>query len=135
MTCSAAEIAKHPAGCAVCLSEFQEGEKTRLLPKCGHVFHLECIDIGLFSHSTCPLCRVSLIPESHTITVDSNTPHGSAGQENLDRAAPVNGGGVAALSEQTIALNNAAHRHGETKAILILIPFIRGVQINNSRKV
>ncbi|KAJ7523988.1 hypothetical protein O6H91_18G071900 [Diphasiastrum complanatum] len=132
MTYSAAEIAKNPAGCAVCLSEFQEGEKARLLPKCGHVFHLECIDKWLFSHSTCPLCRVSLIPESHTITVDSNTPHGSAGQETLDPAAPVNGEGVAALSEQTTsACNNGAERHGQTKATLMLILFIRGVQINN----
>lgn len=43
--------------CAVCLSEFEEKEKGRLLPKCKHCFHVECIDMWFHSHSTCPLCR------------------------------------------------------------------------------
>lgn len=43
--------------CAVCLSEFCDGEKIRLLPKCNHGFHVECIDMWFYSHSTCPLCR------------------------------------------------------------------------------
>ncbi|XP_073301938.1 RING-H2 finger protein ATL3-like [Primulina huaijiensis] len=43
--------------CAVCLCEVTEGEKTRLLPKCNHGFHVECIDMWFQSHSTCPLCR------------------------------------------------------------------------------
>ncbi|XP_021721577.1 RING-H2 finger protein ATL2-like [Chenopodium quinoa] len=43
--------------CAVCLSEFEEREKGRLLPKCKHCFHVECIDMWFHSHSTCPLCR------------------------------------------------------------------------------
>lgn len=43
--------------CAVCLCEVAEGEKTRLLPKCNHGFHVECIDMWFQSHSTCPLCR------------------------------------------------------------------------------
>ncbi|XP_071736056.1 RING-H2 finger protein ATL52-like [Rutidosis leptorrhynchoides] len=48
--------------CAVCLSEFQEGESLRLLPKCGHAFHLPCIDTWLTSHSSCPLCRSHVMP-------------------------------------------------------------------------
>ncbi|MED6204750.1 hypothetical protein PIB30_011722 [Stylosanthes scabra] len=43
--------------CAVCLSEVGEGEKARLLPKCNHGFHVDCIDMWFQSHSTCPLCR------------------------------------------------------------------------------
>ncbi|GAB4843637.1 hypothetical protein Ancab_013602 [Ancistrocladus abbreviatus] len=43
--------------CAVCLSEFEEGEKGRLLPRCNHSFHIDCIDMWFHSHSTCPLCR------------------------------------------------------------------------------
>ncbi|XP_054807839.1 RING-H2 finger protein ATL2-like [Prosopis cineraria] len=46
-----------PAECAVCLSEFQENESGRVLPKCNHTFHVECIDMWFQSHSTCPLCR------------------------------------------------------------------------------
>ncbi|MCO5573126.1 hypothetical protein L7F22_026891 [Adiantum nelumboides] len=45
--------------CAVCLSEFQENDKGRLLPKCNHSFHTECIDMWFLSHTTCPLCRTS----------------------------------------------------------------------------
>ncbi|KAF9613721.1 hypothetical protein IFM89_010163 [Coptis chinensis] len=54
---------KNPFDCAVCLCEFEADDKLRLLPKCSHAFHLECIDTWLLSHSTCPLCRGSLIPE------------------------------------------------------------------------
>ncbi|XP_010413108.1 PREDICTED: RING-H2 finger protein ATL64-like [Camelina sativa] len=43
--------------CAVCLSEFEEEEEGRLLPKCGHSFHVSCIDTWFRSRSTCPLCR------------------------------------------------------------------------------
>ncbi|GFQ03401.1 RING-H2 finger protein atl2 [Phtheirospermum japonicum] len=46
-----------PLECAVCISEFEEKEIVRLLPKCGHSFHIECIDMWFRSHSTCPLCR------------------------------------------------------------------------------
>lgn len=43
--------------CAVCLSDLVSGEKARLLPKCNHGFHVDCIDMWFQSHSTCPLCR------------------------------------------------------------------------------
>ncbi|KAG0499646.1 hypothetical protein HPP92_004337 [Vanilla planifolia] len=43
--------------CSVCLCDLTDGEETRLLPKCNHGFHLECIDTWFQSHSTCPLCR------------------------------------------------------------------------------
>ncbi|KAL9237703.1 hypothetical protein vseg_012222 [Gypsophila vaccaria] len=48
--------------CAVCLSEFQEGEMGRMLPKCSHCFHVECIDMWFHSHDTCPLCRAPVDP-------------------------------------------------------------------------
>ncbi|WOL00762.1 RING-H2 finger protein ATL2-like [Canna indica] len=43
--------------CVVCLSAMAEGEMVRMLPRCRHVFHVDCVDMWLFSHSTCPLCR------------------------------------------------------------------------------
>ncbi|CAN0913421.1 RING-H2 finger protein ATL52 [Linum grandiflorum] len=46
--------------CSVCLSEFEEEEKVRLLPKCRHAFHVPCIDAWLKSHATCPLCRANI---------------------------------------------------------------------------
>ncbi|KAI3973967.1 hypothetical protein MKX01_030543 [Papaver californicum] len=47
--------------CSVCLSEFQEDESLRLLPKCSHAFHLSCIDTWLKSHANCPLCRANIV--------------------------------------------------------------------------
>ncbi|XP_059669489.1 RING-H2 finger protein ATL51-like [Cornus florida] len=43
--------------CAVCLSEFTEGEEVRVLPECAHQFHALCVEMWLFSHPSCPLCR------------------------------------------------------------------------------
>ncbi|KAI4312520.1 hypothetical protein MLD38_037326 [Melastoma candidum] len=48
--------------CSVCLSEFRDDERLRLLPKCNHAFHLPCIDPWLKSHSNCPLCRANVAP-------------------------------------------------------------------------
>lgn len=50
--------------CAVCLSEFEENEKVRLLPKCHHTFHIDCTDMWFHTHSTCPLCRASAQPDT-----------------------------------------------------------------------
>lgn len=46
--------------CAVCLSEFQEQEKLRVIPNCGHLFHIDCIDVWLQNNANCPLCRTSI---------------------------------------------------------------------------
>ncbi|BAS96530.1 Os06g0187300, partial [Oryza sativa Japonica Group] len=50
-----------PFDCAVCLCEFAGDDKLRLLPTCGHAFHVPCIDAWLLSHSTCPICRGSVL--------------------------------------------------------------------------
>ncbi|KAL8545615.1 hypothetical protein ACS0TY_005662 [Phlomoides rotata] len=54
------QIGKGELECAVCLNDFQENETLRLIPKCNHVFHPECIDAWLESHVTCPVCRANL---------------------------------------------------------------------------
>ncbi|KAL6523359.1 hypothetical protein OROGR_016962 [Orobanche gracilis] len=56
--------------CAVCLNRFEPDEVLRLLPKCKHAFHVECVDIWLEAHSTCPLCRYRVDPEA-VLFVDS----------------------------------------------------------------
>ncbi|GLJ28862.1 hypothetical protein SUGI_0568750 [Cryptomeria japonica] len=62
---------KESSDCAVCLCEFQGEDTLRLLPKCSHAFHAECIDTWLLSHSTCPLCRASLLPDRN----NPSSPH------------------------------------------------------------
>ncbi|OEL20310.1 RING-H2 finger protein ATL46 [Dichanthelium oligosanthes] len=58
---------KEPFNCAVCLCEFHGEDRLRLLPVCGHAFHLQCIDTWLLSNSTCPLCRGTLFVPGMTI--------------------------------------------------------------------
>ncbi|XP_039144216.1 E3 ubiquitin-protein ligase ATL31-like [Dioscorea cayenensis subsp. rotundata] len=58
------KIGKGSLECAVCLSEFEDDESLRLLPKCDHVFHSDCIDAWLAAHVTCPVCRSNLVPGS-----------------------------------------------------------------------
>lgn len=58
--------------CSVCLSEFQDCESLRLLPKCNHAFHLPCIDTWLRSHSSCPLCRSNIV-------ISNTSPSSSSG--------------------------------------------------------
>jgi hypothetical protein len=47
--------------CAVCLAELEIGEKARALPRCGHRFHVECIDAWFRGNATCPLCRADVV--------------------------------------------------------------------------
>ncbi|GMI99045.1 hypothetical protein HRI_003573800 [Hibiscus trionum] len=46
--------------CSICLGEYQEKEVLRIMPNCGHNFHLSCIDLWLRKQSTCPVCRLPL---------------------------------------------------------------------------
>ncbi|GMI87108.1 Arabidopsis Toxicos en Levadura 52 [Hibiscus trionum] len=48
--------------CAVCLSQFEEDEAVKTLPGCSHSYHAPCIDMWLYSHSSCPMCRTDATP-------------------------------------------------------------------------
>ncbi|KAL5221724.1 hypothetical protein ABZP36_026437 [Zizania latifolia] len=52
--------------CAICLGEFADGEKVRVLPRCGHGFHVRCVDTWLVSHDSCPTCRGSVLKGATT---------------------------------------------------------------------
>lgn len=58
------KIGRDSLECAVCISEFADNERLRFLPKCHHVFHPDCIDAWLASHTTCPVCRLDLTKPS-----------------------------------------------------------------------
>ncbi|KAM1185824.1 hypothetical protein TB2_014727 [Malus domestica] len=59
-----AKLAGVEAECAICLSEFVEGEGIRVLRRCKHGFHAQCIQKWLSSHSSCPTCRRTCLPQS-----------------------------------------------------------------------
>lgn len=50
--------------CPICLAEFGQGDKLRILPLCNHVFHVKCVDTWFLAHSSCPTCRRSLLEAS-----------------------------------------------------------------------
>ncbi|CAK8575211.1 unnamed protein product [Lathyrus sativus] len=58
--------------CSVCLLDYQPDDRLQQIPVCGHTFHMSCIDLWLTSHSTCPLCRLSLLPTAKSSTEISN---------------------------------------------------------------
>ncbi|XP_020203699.1 RING-H2 finger protein ATL11, partial [Cajanus cajan] len=63
------KIGNDTLACAVCLNEFQDEETLRMIPKCCHVYHSDCIDVWLASHSTCPVCRANLVPQPEDINM------------------------------------------------------------------
>merc|ERR1711865_1048188 len=52
--------------CSICIDDFEEGEKLRLFPNCGHAFHTDCILPWLTQRQgCCPYCKtpVALVSE------------------------------------------------------------------------
>lgn len=70
--------------CLICLGDFVEGEKVRVLPKCNHGFHVRCIDTWLLSRDSCPTCRQSLI-------LEQPSPMGGSSRRDDDVAVSVVG--------------------------------------------
>ncbi|XP_010253089.1 PREDICTED: RING-H2 finger protein ATL74-like [Nelumbo nucifera] len=68
--------------CPICLGDFVDGDKIRVLPECSHGFHVKCIDTWLVSHSSCPTCRHSLLDRPTT----------SDAQDADERVRPPEGG-------------------------------------------
>ncbi|KAK4283454.1 hypothetical protein QN277_000402 [Acacia crassicarpa] len=71
--------------CPVCLSGFEEGEEVTKLPRCKHRFHALCIDMWLYSHFDCPICRTPVLQFCQLFP-----PPASSGEEGLLRSA-ING--------------------------------------------
>ncbi|KAJ0397517.1 hypothetical protein P43SY_005643 [Pythium insidiosum] len=63
---SIADIAVEPNACCICLVDYELDDELRLLP-CGHDFHVPCVDEWLARNASCPTCRKSIIPETHSM--------------------------------------------------------------------
>ncbi|KAG1364421.1 RING-H2 finger protein ATL13 [Cocos nucifera] len=115
---------KDPFDCAVCLCEFEADDKLRLLPKCSHAFHMECIDTWLLSHSTCPLCRRSLLPalspnnSCSPIVLVLESGSESSREISLDIGETGSHAHLGSLGEDDLehSLNDASHKPGEVGA-------------------
>lgn len=88
--------------CAVCLSRFDPSEVLRLLPKCKHAFHVECVDTWLDAHSTCPLCRYRVDPEDIFLAL---------GENEYSRDINTTSSEVKTEEEREVALRRVSGRH------------------------
>ncbi|XP_060197615.1 RING-H2 finger protein ATL2 [Lycium barbarum] len=110
-----------PIDCAVCLSDLEENEKGRILPKCNHSFHLECIDMWFQSHSTCPLCRSPVEPVNEpdenrvdqVVAVTVNEP-GELGE-------PGSSSGLCNSCQENSSVNNTTSLGGRRKGVDVRI--------------
>lgn len=78
--------------CPICLGEFADGEKVRVLPLCNHGFHVRCIDTWLAAHSSCPNCRHSLLDRAATVAAG-----GGRDRRGVGNSSEIPGGVVAAV--------------------------------------
>ncbi|GLJ39529.1 hypothetical protein SUGI_0807790 [Cryptomeria japonica] len=101
--------------CAVCLSDFEDDEMVRLLPKCNHAFHPECIDIWLCSHTTCPVCRTSLVP------TDEPNPSATAIDVVEEQAIDHNGAVRIVISNDEAANEAPEASHGPVEHSLVRV--------------
>ncbi|XP_062219331.1 RING-H2 finger protein ATL58-like [Phragmites australis] len=70
--------------CSVCLADYQPDEQLQRIPPCGHTFHIDCIDHWLSTNTTCPLCRVSLLPAPKSTSIDPDLEAQVAEEESLN---------------------------------------------------
>ncbi|KAI9124505.1 hypothetical protein K1719_004427 [Acacia pycnantha] len=61
------EDPSNSSSCSICLADYKEDDMLRLLPDCGHVFHLLCVDPWLKVHNTCPICRTRTSSSSSSV--------------------------------------------------------------------
>jgi len=46
--------------CAICMTQFKDGDEGILGASCKHAFHEKCLETWLDRSQTCPLCRERL---------------------------------------------------------------------------
>ncbi|CAL5392404.1 unnamed protein product [Camellia sinensis] len=111
--------------CSVCLNDFQEEEKVRAIPNCGHVFHVDCIDVWLQSNVNCPLCRTSI---STSTTLDNQIVAPSSSPQIPDPNTGNNNNHRLGSDEDYVVIELRGERENSTDQTLL------GVQerLNNS---
>ena len=51
--------------CAICFDNYS-GHTVRVISRCNHIYHTNCIDRWFQTHSTCPMCRIDLLSNTNT---------------------------------------------------------------------
>ncbi|XP_050212142.1 RING-H2 finger protein ATL38-like [Mercurialis annua] len=130
--------ASEDAQCTVCLTEYHEDDVLRILPYCGHSFHVTCIDIWLQQHSTCPVCRISLrqLPEKKRMmplfSSAIRSPYSTESFDTHSYNCLLAGQGISSISNNncmdSIQEGHCASEHQEAEVTQRLSPLTEGNQ-------
>ncbi|XP_053552708.1 E3 ubiquitin-protein ligase RNF167 [Bombina bombina] len=77
--------------CAICLEEYEEGEKLRVLP-CSHAYHCSCVDPWLTkTKKSCPVCKHRVLRSNNDSDSESggDTVEGDQGDESENERTPL----------------------------------------------
>ncbi|KAJ8277171.1 hypothetical protein GJAV_G00072200 [Gymnothorax javanicus] len=75
--------------CAICLDEYEEGDKLRVLP-CSHAYHCKCVDPWLTkTKKTCPVCKQKVVPSQGDSSSDSDSDEAESSQEGATESTPL----------------------------------------------
>ena len=50
--------------CSICLCDFEHAEKVKVIPRCGHTFHEDCLEGWLQKRFRCPNCNTDIVPDA-----------------------------------------------------------------------
>uniref|UniRef100_A0A7S1Y311 RING-type domain-containing protein n=1 Tax=Grammatophora oceanica TaxID=210454 RepID=A0A7S1Y311_9STRA len=86
--------------CSICIDDFEEGEKIRVLPRCGHGYHLECLKPWLTERQgCCPLCKTPVLgPEPST---SSSSEDGQQEDDVSSSSTAINTAPAAPITNET----------------------------------
>ncbi|BFZ06172.1 hypothetical protein BsWGS_09213 [Bradybaena similaris] len=93
--------------CAICLDEYEEGEKIRVLP-CDHVYHMKCIDPWLTKNKkTCPVCKRRVILDRDADSESGSDAENPSGSENTPLlAGQTRGPSHGSVTDSSVVLNS-----------------------------